>query len=70
MGIVFFKDFWGRGNQGDHIDVWDGEKMPKDSGANSYFSHAKMYGFGDFNAWSTDRFGSSHHNELSQRRRE
>lgn len=45
MGIVVFKDFWGQGNQGDHIDVWDGKKMPKDSGANSYFSHAKEVWF-------------------------
>lgn len=45
MGILFFKDFWGRGNQGDHIDIWDGEEMPKESGADSYFSRAKEVWF-------------------------
>jgi len=45
MGIVFFKDFGGRGNQGDHIDVWDGEKMPKKSGHNSYFARTKEVWF-------------------------
>ncbi|MEE2732961.1 MAG: type VI secretion system amidase effector protein Tae4 [Pseudomonadota bacterium] len=28
-GIVFFKNFWGVGNQGDHIDLWDGRQMTK-----------------------------------------
>ena len=26
-GIVACRNFWGRGNQGDHIDVWDGTNM-------------------------------------------
>ncbi|WP_165251146.1 type VI secretion system amidase effector protein Tae4 [Paludisphaera soli] len=26
-GIVACRNFWGRGNQGDHIDVWDGAQM-------------------------------------------
>ena len=26
-GIVACRNFWGRGNQGDHIDLWDGTSM-------------------------------------------
>lgn len=26
-GIIFCQNFWGAGNQGDHIDVWDGQYM-------------------------------------------
>ena len=26
-GIVLFRNFWGSGNQGDHIDLWNGSKM-------------------------------------------
>lgn len=28
-GIVFFKNFWGTGLQGDHIDLWNGWRMTK-----------------------------------------
>jgi hypothetical protein len=26
-GIVFFRNYWGLGLQGDHIDLWDGSRM-------------------------------------------
>ena len=26
-GVVFFKNYWGAGNQGDHIDLWDGSRL-------------------------------------------
>lgn len=26
-GIVMCQNFWGTGNQGDHIDLWDGSEM-------------------------------------------
>ena len=26
-GIVFFQNFWGPGNQGDHIDLWNGSRL-------------------------------------------
>jgi hypothetical protein len=26
-GIIFFKDYWGAGNQGDHIDLWNGTRL-------------------------------------------
>ncbi|WP_250654699.1 type VI secretion system amidase effector protein Tae4 [Alkalimarinus coralli] len=42
-GIVFFKNFWGRGNQGDHIDLWDGQRMTK--GDASYFGYAEEVWF-------------------------
>lgn len=42
-GIAFFLNFWGRGNQGDHIDVWNGSKMGK--GSDSYFASAQEVWF-------------------------
>jgi hypothetical protein len=26
-GIVFFQNYWGLGNQGDHIDLWNGTRL-------------------------------------------
>jgi hypothetical protein len=26
-GIIFFKDYYGPGNQGDHIDLWNGSRL-------------------------------------------
>ncbi|PZN83278.1 MAG: hypothetical protein DM484_04815 [Candidatus Methylumidiphilus alinenensis] len=26
-GIIFFHDYWGPGNQGDHIDLWNGSRL-------------------------------------------
>ena len=26
-GIIFFQNYWGLGNQGDHIDLWDGSRL-------------------------------------------
>ncbi|GKS82873.1 type VI secretion system amidase effector protein Tae4 [Acidovorax sp. SUPP1855] len=26
-GILFFKNYWGPGRQGDHIDLWNGSRM-------------------------------------------
>jgi hypothetical protein len=26
-GIVFFRNYWGAGNQGDHIDLWNGHRL-------------------------------------------
>jgi hypothetical protein len=26
-GIVFFQNYWGRGHQGDHIDLWNGTRL-------------------------------------------
>ena len=26
-GIVFFQNYWGTGQQGDHIDMWNGTRM-------------------------------------------
>jgi hypothetical protein len=26
-GIIFFRDYWGPGMQGDHIDLWNGARM-------------------------------------------
>lgn len=35
-GIVFFLNFWGRGNQGDHIDLWNGKTLTE-GGNSDYF---------------------------------
>lgn len=26
-GIIFFQNYWGPGNQGDHIDLWNGARL-------------------------------------------
>lgn len=26
-GVVFFQNYWGSGNQGDHIDLWNGSRL-------------------------------------------
>ncbi len=28
-GIIFFKDYYGVGNRGDHIDLWNGSRLTK-----------------------------------------
>jgi len=42
-GIVFFKNFWGRHNQGDHIDVWKFDQMAY--GDNSDFGRSQEVWF-------------------------
>lgn len=42
-GVVFIKDFWGTGNQGDHIDVWNNSGML--SGEVDYLSFASQVWF-------------------------
>ena len=38
-GIVACINFWGAGNQGDHIDLWDGVSMRR--GSSGYFDKSK-----------------------------
>ncbi len=35
QGLALFKNFWGTGNQGDHIDLWNGTRLAR--GEASYF---------------------------------
>ena len=42
-GIVAFLNFWGSGNQGDHVDLWDGEKIAY--GNPSYFERSQEIWF-------------------------
>lgn len=42
-GILFLRNFWGTGNQGDHIDVWDGALMGH--GSPGYFARAEQVWF-------------------------
>jgi len=42
-GIVFFKDFWGPGNTGDHIDLWNGKNTA--TGSNTSFTRSKEVWF-------------------------
>ena len=44
-GIVFLKNFWGTGGQGDHIDLWDGQRMTK--GSSTYFAQSEEVWFWD-----------------------
>lgn len=46
-GIVVFQNFWGDGNRGDHIDLWDGEEMTY--GDNDYFERSEKVYF-----WNID----------------
>jgi hypothetical protein len=47
-GIIFCRNFWGPGNQGDHIDLWDGERMK--SGSVNYISRSDEVWF-----WTANR---------------
>ena len=42
-GIVLLKNFWGTGNQGDHIDLWNGVRLAH--GAPGYFSASQEVWF-------------------------
>jgi hypothetical protein len=42
-GIVFFQNFWGPGNQSDHIDLWNG--VTARTGALDYFSRSPQVWF-------------------------
>lgn len=39
QGIVYFENFWGNNNQGDHIDLWDGSLVAK--GDASFFDRSE-----------------------------
>lgn len=43
QGIIFLLNFWGQGNQGDHIDLWNGKKMTQ--GRPDYFTAAQEVWF-------------------------
>ncbi len=38
-GIIAFFDFWGKGNQGDHLDLWNSERMT--CGDPDYFERSR-----------------------------
>jgi hypothetical protein len=44
-GIVGFFNFWGPGNHGDHIDLWNGSYIAK--GENNYFERSQEIWFWD-----------------------
>ena len=45
QGVVLFRNFWGQGNQGDHVDLWNGSMMTH--GAASYFERSEEVWFWD-----------------------
>jgi hypothetical protein len=45
QGLVLFRHFWGAGNLGNHIDLWDGEGMTH--GDASYFDRSREVWFWD-----------------------
>jgi len=49
-GIIFFKDYYGLGNQGDHIDLWNGSRLTRFS---SWFEFAFLGGryYKDATVW-------------------
>ena len=44
-GIIVFLNFWGKNNQGDHIDLWDGQSMTY--GSRYYFERSMEILFWD-----------------------
>jgi hypothetical protein len=42
-GIVAFRNFWGSGNQGDHIDLWNGAQIAR--GDNDFFERSEELWF-------------------------
>jgi hypothetical protein len=42
-GIVLFRNFWGPGNQGDHVDLWDGYEVA--GGRLDYFERSEEIWF-------------------------
>ncbi len=44
-GIVFCQNFWGAGNQGDHIDVWNGTVMSGANANSDYFGRSGQVWF-------------------------
>ncbi len=54
-GIIFFQNYYGPGNQGDHIDLWDGSRL---TSLDTWLRiHARIGGFG-LHSLSTSFFGS------------
>lgn len=51
QGVVFVKDFYGPGNSGDHIDIWDVDHML--SGSTTYFDKARAVWFWSLTAGTT-----------------
>jgi hypothetical protein len=49
-GIIFFKDYYGPGNEGDHIDLWNGSRLTRYS---SWFEFAIRGGrhYSDATVW-------------------
>lgn len=44
-GIIFCQNFWGTGNQGDHIDVWNGRVMGGSRDNNEYYGRSAQVWF-------------------------
>ena len=42
-GIVYFQNFWGASNQGDHLDLWNGVQVAK--GEPNYFERSQEVWF-------------------------
>ena len=45
QGIVCFRNFWGSGNNGDHIDLWNGSEVAH--GGRDYFERSQEIWFWD-----------------------
>lgn len=45
-GIVFFQNYWGTGNQGDHIDLWNGSRLTDWVSWVRIYARFRSYGLG------------------------
>lgn len=45
-GVIFFQNYWGRGNQGDHIDLWDGSQLTYTESIAQIYLRFESFGYG------------------------
>ena len=47
-GVIFFQNYWGAGNQGDHIDLWNGSRLTHWTSWLRIQLHITMPGWSDY----------------------
>ena len=45
-GVIFFQNYWGRGHQGDHIDLWNGYRLTDWASWIRIYARFRSYGLG------------------------
>lgn len=51
-GLIFCRNFWGEGNQGDHIDLWNRDRMA--GGSPGYIARSQEVWFWEIDAYTLD----------------